>query len=297
MKKNILIITLLTVCILGSFTFAFASLLPQRDNVQFSETVLFGDSKAAKGLTIHYKNRFDYHLFWDTAWTIGTPPEAAVTDYRFSRKDYVDIYYPDAGIKMESISFSSANQSEGLQKAFEELAETAKPNEKNISLIYISDYYEYYPVSVNIDLPGWKEFSLGPYGSIKDRIIQDFFKIPVLPDDTMEIQVYLNGTGGIASTRSSYGTDTLYNMETKSAFTDDTCYFTFTTRALGNQYVDTSLIPGGFGIYAFPYTETDIELKKLSMVYPLDSKAQIVSMHLNSDQTALFLFTEEENGY
>ena len=48
MKKNILIISLIAVFILGSFTFAFASLLPQRDNIQFSETVLFGNPKAAE---------------------------------------------------------------------------------------------------------------------------------------------------------------------------------------------------------------------------------------------------------
>ena len=61
--------------------------------------------------------------------------------------------------------------------------------------------------------------------------------------------------------------------------------------------MDTSLIPGGFGIYALPYSQDDILLDSIAMVYPLDTKAQIVAMEVNSDDTALFLFTYEEDGY
>ncbi len=297
MKKNILIISLLTAVVLGSFTFAFASLLPQRDHVQFSETVLYGDPKAAEGLTLNYKNRFNGHLFWDTTWTIGTPAESAVTDYQFFARDYVESEIPDAGIEMKSISSHFDNLDGALEKAYEELTETAKPNEKNIRQISIADYYKYYPVSASIDLPGWHSFTIWSNGLSVDESFQDFFRIPVLPDDTMEVQVWVNGSGEISSRRASYGTDTLYSMDTESAFTDDTCYFTFTTRSRTGQYVDTSLIPGGFGIYALPYSQDDIQLNRISMVYPLDPKVQIVAMEVNSDDTSLFFFTYEEDGY
>ncbi len=316
MKKNILIISLIAVFILGSFTFAFASLLPQRDKIQFSETVLFGDPKAAEGLILNYRNHYDYHLFWDTAWTIGAPADTAVTDYRFTAKEDRDEPDIKPAITLESHNFNQYEidgKPNGLKKAFEELAETATPDKENIRQIHIADYYQYYPISGTLNLPGLEEVKWNDtysavlrqtnldekYMHIIDtmKVFQDYFKIPVLSNDTMEIQVRVNSQGDVTSTRTSYGTDTLYSIETESVVTEDTCYFTFDTRSWDGQYVDTSLIPGGFGIYALPYSKDGVLLDRMSTAYPLNPKTQIESMKLSSDQSRLFLFTEEADGY
>lgn len=296
MKKNILIISLLAIFILGSFTFALASLLPQRDNVQFSETVLFGNPKAAEGLTINYKNHFDYHLFWDTIWTVGTSPESAVTDYRFSVRGDRETESADPAITLNSHAFDTYNNMNGirvLDEAYEKMAADAVPNEEITRVVYLADYFEYYPMEVTLNLPGFNQREVQRPTQLA---FQEFFKIPVLPGDTMELRYWL-GTDGSVSTHSSYGTDTLFHAETESVLTEDTCYFTFTTITRGRLYVDTSLIPGGFGIYALPYSEEGIETDKLSMVYPLNSKAQIQSMYLSSDHTSLFLFTKEDSSF
>lgn len=316
MKKNILIISLIAVFILGSFTFAFASLLPQRDNILFSETVLFGDPKAAEGLFLNYRNHYEYHLFWDTAWTIGTPADTAVTDYRFTAKEDREEPNMEPAITLESHDFNRYEvdgKPSGLKKAFDELAETAKPDAENIRQIHIANYYQYYPISGTLNLPGLKEIKWDDtyYAVLKQtnlddeykhiidtmKVFQDYFKIPVLPNDTMEIQVRVNSQGDVTSTRTGYGTDTLYSIETESVVTEDTCYFTFGTRSWDGQFVDTSQIPGGYGIYALPYSADSIQPENLSMVYPLDPKAQVIRMELNHDESSMFLFTSEPDGY
>lgn len=316
MKKNILIISLIAVFILGSFTFAFASLLPQRDNIQFSETVLFGDPKAAAGLILNYRNHYDYHLFWDTTWIIGTPADTAVADYRFTAKEDREEPNMEPAITLESHDFNQYEvdgKPSGLKKAFDELAETANPDAENIRQIHIADYYQYYPISGTLNLPGLEKIKWNDtysavlrqtnldeeYKHIIDtmKVFQDYFKIPVRSNDTMEIQVRVNSQGDVTSTRTGYGTDTLYSIETESVVTEDTCYFTFGTRSWDGQYVDTSQIPGGYGIYALPYSKDGALLDQMSTVYPLDPKTQIESMKLSSDQSRLFLFTEETDGY
>ena len=315
MKKNLLIICLLAAFILGSFGFTFAALVPQRDNVQFSETVLYGNPEAAEGLTLRYQNHYDYHLFWDTTWTIGTPADTAVTDYRFSARRDRDSDIPEHAIQLETNGFAthtSGDEVTGLQNAFNELAETAKPDKENIRSIYLADYYQYYPLEVTMNLPGMEEihwdesyYALAEQEKVKgDRSkdyiripFQEFFKIPVFPQDMVEIQVYVNGDGNVTSTSTGHGSDTFSLIETESVLAENSCYFTFTTRTWNGQYLDTSLIPGGFGIYALPYSADSIQPENLSMVYPLDPKAQVIRMELNHDESSMFLFTSEPDGY
>lgn len=316
MKKNILMIGLLAVFVMGSFCFAFASLLPQRDNIQFTQTVLYGNPKAAEGLELHYQSHYDNHLFWDTTWTIGTPADTAETDYRFSAKEDRNVRSLEQSIRLETMSYLTYYVQEvpsGLQKAFDELQAETGPGERNSRTIRLTDYYQYYPISGTIELDGmgqihWDDSyhslqvkeNLTPEADSTYRItkaFQDFFRIPVLSGDTMEITVSLSSNGSSTSTRSSYGSDTSYSMETESVVTADACYFTFGTRSSSGQYIDTSLIPGGFGIYCLPYSADGIEPENLSMVYPLDPKTQVISMNLSSDQSALFLITEEPGGY
>lgn len=42
-------------------------------------------------------------------------------------------------------------------------------------------------------------------------------------------------------------------MNTESVITDDTCFFWFGNRTDNDRLVDTSRIPGGYGVYMLPY--------------------------------------------
>lgn len=82
---------------------------------------------------------------------------------------------------------------------------------------------------------------------------RDFFKIPVIADEQVEISVS-KGAGGRGISYGLKSTDSdSFSIRSESALTDDACYFTFTTRTVYGDIVDTNLIPGGYGIYRLPY--------------------------------------------
>lgn len=58
--------------------------------------------------------------------------------------------------------------------------------------------------------------------------------------------------------------------------------------------VDTSLIPGGYGIYRLPYDrEKEIFLsEKLEMVYALDPEKQYTDIYASPDGAKLFLVSQ-----
>ena len=70
--------------------------------------------------------------------------------------------------------------------------------------------------------------------------------------------------------------------------------------------MDTSLIPGGYGIYCLPYSmdySTDPDgmavpdPEGLAMVYPLDPNAQLLDLTLSQDGERLLLQTKEEDRF
>ncbi|MEM5767797.1 MAG: hypothetical protein AAGU32_05850, partial [Bacillota bacterium] len=108
-----------------------------------------------------------------------------------------------------------------------------------------------------------------------------------------------NANGDIVGYGSgSTGSDS-FNIWAESALTDDACYFTFNSRTTNGNLVDTSLIPGGYGIYCLPYSAGEPEdggtqMGELSMVYPLDPTVRQVKLYTNPEQTKLLLLTLED---
>lgn len=69
------------------------------------------------------------------------------------------------------------------------------------------------------------------------------------------------------------------------------------------EYIDTSLIPGGYGIYSFYYcggdsaSRTGILADKIENVFPLDSKTLVSHITMSNDETQLLLFTVENKAF
>ena len=81
-----------------------------------------------------------------------------------------------------------------------------------------------------------------------------FFRIPVLQDEYVELGIDKNmdGTGSGRSISSVMEGDRFW-MNVESVITDDTCFFWFGNRTDKDRLVDTSRIPGGYGVYMLPY--------------------------------------------
>ncbi len=125
-----------------------------------------------------------------------------------------------------------------------------------------------------------------------------FFRIPVLESEKRVLAAKrdsIDPIGGGAWL--SYELDRAKNdldyfsFETIACGTPEAVYFTFDPHSYRGKLVDTSQIPGGYGLYRLPYDSTEKVFlpEKLEMVYPLDPARDYVSVHSSPDGQKLLL--------
>lgn len=192
-------------------------------------------------------------------------------------------------------------------------------NAKEPTQIRIADYVEYYPMinrvsvprmdkNANIELP---EFWFAVYEdntyyenstydvikledlNAKARVLKEYFRIPVIKDEVIEFT-------GIEDENGEYAY--LYHQPVGDSFepywinvvTEDAVLFTFNTHTENNAIVDTSLIPGGYGIYRLPYSMgtdgwTDVRTEELNVFYPMNPASDVIDMNMTLDQKTLMV--------
>lgn len=334
MKKIIAIVLLLSLLSVGSFCMIGSVVNKEKANVTIKENIIYGDKSYAEGVTVLTRSHYDSHLFWNTAYTIGETPILS-TDYEFHYSEfyeYGDRSYNgltlDVDLKYGFDTSIPAEEAVGLQKAYRELYDATAPGTKGTKMIRLQDYYTYYPIRVSIDLPGvlwqgndYEDLDFDEY--INERAVWDafnnFFKIPIpedLPAFEISITKDLRGDGvGVGS--SGHASD--YWLNPITTYTSNRVFFSignefYNKEGDTNQYVDTSLIPGGYGIYSFNYSnvrnstnthgnnttfypgyETGINEETLEMVYPLAQETEVVYMLVSEDESKLLLFTKEND--
>ena len=317
MKKVLALVAVLLIASVGIFCAVGAAVNKDKDTVVITENILYGDKSAAEGITIKNQSRYDRHLFWDTTYTIGEPAKcdtefwfSAVELRRNNPRNHMEIAL-NIDIAYGCDFNTPAEEQPGIERAYKELYDAAKPGEELKRIIRLKDYYEYYPIGIEIDLPDtyWHGFAHENLNWTEEHndykyawnAFNEFFKIPVPEDMIMEISISKgynsNQATGIGS---SFVDKDSYYMSTVSTYSDDKCFFTINNRTNDGKFVDTSLIPGGYGIYAFSYGgeakkkyKTGIDADSLKMVYKLDEEAVVEHLSMNTERTKLLLFTND----
>ena len=272
-------------------------LMQEADQVRFEEEVLLGDASMVEGVKITSHSHYDGKLFWDTEYTAGVSSKIE-TEHVFStnRKitslrhlDYNGAYwYEEGGYRALSIgnglsggwsvtsygglSIENGNiQRRELEPAYEALAEETASGEKKSSQIFLSNYLEYFPVNITLDdnWVGKKKYDI----EALDAAYTEFFKIPVSKSAKYVITVEKNEAGDIVTLGGGNDEQSIYSWNTVCAASDTDLYFTFDRYSMSGAKMDTSQIPGGYGVYRQPYSTVGDELvfdtEKLSMVYSL----------------------------
>lgn len=301
-----------------------------KDRVLVTETALEGDPKAAEGLTVTTRLEYENCLFWQTDYRMGQVPSYD-TEFTFLQLEADYSYWTEfSGLQIYDAINSSGwgslmddlerENPMGMEKAFLELYELAKleePGEEVKKQIYVKDYYDYYPVDFTWDFPTVRKDN-GSYMLLTPRedtqaykeaaaVYGEFFRIPVLEKEALELHMVLRGDGYQISNYGHSGAysedpekfDSFYFYTTAQVLTDSACYFTIENRSNGGAYMDTSLIPGGFGIYCQPYTvgedgKSIIDPKTLYTAYTLEETVSVYDMQLSPDGKDILLFTAED---
>ena len=317
------LVLLLSVCGVGVLA---ADVFEECDQVMLKERVIYGDRTKADGLSVQINSHYRSRLHWSTSLQIDDETECK-TDYSFSakqRRTTRPVEYDGLNMSnhvMESISFQADEPQDGLWGAYKELFDKTEPGQEGEVDVRLKDYMSHYPISIDLDFPNVR-FSTStrdglekldeldaPPGSEVYAIqrLRDYFKIPVLEDEHLNIHVRKREDG----TQSNWGGGTSqygdgYQMWDYSVLTDDACYFTIETLTNHGKTVDTSELPDGYGIYRLPYhmeynegqkEVTVIDADNLEMVYPLVPGIDIAYLSLNTAQTCLYLHTVEDGTY
>lgn len=315
MKKSFAIFSLLLACCLGFAAYLHFSLLAEKENVIFEDTILYGNADTVEGLTVSIDSAYQRHQFWKTVYKAGSHPQVS-SDYTFYATEQSYNYKHENTVSMsidvENYYFDeneSRDSYDGINLAVYDLYQETGYNETKTMTVQLKDYYDYYPLELSIVLDNidyywnWNTVYEGvsPLESPEYAdylFLNNFFRIPIIEDDTRLLELSKSG-GSLYYTSISYeDTKEPYYFQSYGAITKDAFLFTFSLNAdnSGTTY-DTSLIPGGYGIYRIPYeteqktnyVKTTVNVQKLSMAYPLDKDIEILNMATTSDQSRIIL--------
>ena len=295
----------LAVCILLIFGFVSVHVIfiGVADDVQVTRETLYGDPSAVDGARILARNMYHRNLLWETSMIHDEELEVS-TEFTFSNENIIIPKEPAwAGIEigwMRDLFFfnssrlpeSSRIKYEKLLSAMDKMIESI-PNggQKSFGLDF-GKYLDYYPLDGQVILPQlstvFSEFEHWFSDSEAiSKAINDFFRIPITGAFSVDYRLDKkdNHTSGYASMNVDY------QFHASGVATENACYFTFDATMEDGSVVDTSLIPGGYGIYCLPYEGSVLKLDQLKMVYSLDPTEGYESMALAGDGKYLLLHT------
>ncbi len=356
MKKSFVLLVALIVLISGTAYYAQGELLKEKDQVHFTEKVLYGDKSVVEGVKVDTNISYESQLFWHTIYEIGNEPKEE-TEYKFYPTKFSGQEYQYAGslsFNMDgtdtmSNDFKSDRTYYGMEKAMKELYDRTAPGEEESAVVYLKDYMEYYTFIHDINFPyisgvNVKEYNHHGYWRFHDLLddienleeyppskenqkqledlkkilkdvetFQEFFKIPVLETEAYKISIRKYEDGdimgmGVSSLRSGSATGEIdipdapnvegldsFHFGVSSVFDNGDCYFTFNPHTETGKLVDTSLIPGGYGIYHLGYDieKGTIDLANMKMVYALDPQNEIEDIRIDESGKNILITTSD----
>ncbi len=305
MKKVIILVAVLFVLSISSLCIIAVTVDSQNDTVTVTENILYGDRSVAEGITVLSEAHYDNHLFWNTKYTIGENAEPQ-TEYKFyASEQYITdtanyyMFQVDTDIRYGCHFDIPAEEQVGLSRVYKELYDKCENGKKVEDTIYLKDVYEYYPLRLNIILPGVKWTNNDPENVHDDEpggekyvinVFRDFFRIPVFEEHKIDISISKMNNGiSIGSGTADGSEEYIYYFYSVSAYTDDTVFFTVKNKTTNGHYADFSLVPGGYGIYSFNYkfdpllSSTGINADSLANVYPLDQELDVEHLNISED--------------
>ena len=310
MKRSFVITIVLVLISAASFCFAFGIDM-SKNKVEHTSEDYVGDVSAAAGLNISNSLVSVSHAYWDNSIKFGNDGYQAESRFKFEPVRRVVIYPdPETGFYAYNIINRAALEKNLPPGIMEEVKQNGGRVHKTCPYTMFYDYY-YFEYGLNLPEISSNSASVAYLGdewlSEGEREFwnkfYDFFKIPVLEGETIEADYVLTNDNRISSWYNN-GEGPSYCPEYFSALTDDAMYFTMTLTAQGGQRVDTSCIPGGYGIYMMPYNPADrkhrgftkglLDIDNLRMVFPLDVNTDIKAMGTSTDKSHLYIVTKED---
>ena len=318
-KALVLLLVLLAAGIVGT-VYASGALSAEREDITFAAVPLYGDPAFAENACVCVHTMLERCLLWDSTVTFENGEAVSDSTYRFSQTPYTDT-------REKSYRGVWLSSTLSVDEVTDFLYDQVPDGESREFHVRYADYYDYYPLHVMVELENVHYdnygFDNGSGNTPEDftvRTLLDTFRIPVLPDEYLDITVNKSGFGMSSGGGNSDGN--AFFMDTQSVVTDDAVYFWFANTTVDGysmdwsemnekSRVDTSEIPLGYGIYRLPYGYVDEDSYKglahfkgwdtkaeaLSLFYAVDPSVRIRHLALSPDKEKLVLHAEENGVY
>lgn len=313
MRKTLALFTAALIIFLSLYFCAFAWVNSEKENVTVREAYTYGDKSLTEKADIGFKVRYYDNLLWDIRYDMSEgKAETELSLYRKSIPNtYTESNYFSFGSNFWNYSTSGGSgHTSYFEKVFNELAESATPYEKADKVISVSDYLDYYPISVEASFSDkYIDTSLDYYNLNEKQLVsqlQDFFRIPVLKNHLLTISVTVDENGNIfesgSSSLASSEENPIYDefsLYANSVITEDKCLIYFSNKTYNGKNADMSEIPGGYGIYCLPYSYSEngdkvfFDGEKLSNVFPVNNNHEIIQLKLSESGNHIYMITDE----
>ena len=324
----------LVIVSLGAASIAFGSMYAKMQDCRITEKTIVGDAAAAAGLSASFGMGLQNQLYWRNVYTYGGADDGAdVQETAFSRKNpfpaekkgpvpYVRLTgYMTSGNALDDILTDPAEGylirqellaqvrqeffTAGAAERVQEIKRALPADGETTQDLKLKDIFRYYPIEG--DLTGtsiWAASLDNAVYASEDSVklgqdLNHFLRIPIPETESSGFEVIKYPEGSLnfnyyQGKENCSQQEDHFDFHSIACSTPDAVYFTFNTHTDDGDVVDTSLIPGGYGIYRLPYDrEKEIFLsEKLEMVYALDPKKQYTDIYASPDGAKLFLVSQ-----
>ena len=341
MKKLLALLLALVLLGTAAMAYIAHTVSEQKEEVTITQRTIQGDAAAAEGAILTARaSWYDAwekgQLAWDITQTLGDMPAAAFLlnppkvqdgseEWReFSLNIHVGTAY---NYDTENYDLPLVEEPQGLWKVCQEQLERANESgEKVETEIDLRDACDTFPVVPQIYLEGAQlenttaqELQLEPRTEPNRRQVVEtfgkFFTIPVTEEVPLTVVVWPQSQKQKDQNRYSadvYREDTRedgrqlmvsgWDIVQRWAFGGGVCVFAIENKTPTGHLLDTSQIPGGYGLYAFLYQPAAenlngaacIDAGSLQNICPLSQTTRVLELNLDQERRELYMVTEDE---
>jgi len=318
MRKTLAFFMSVFILFLSLYICVFATVNSEKEKVVITESYIHGDRKYADKADINFKVNYYSHLLWDISYDIAANKVEAGFDIcrqgfqrSFKQTNRFELYGYSCDFTVSGGTDGTVEYYGYLAEAFKGLVADATPYEEVKKVVNVSDYIDYYPITLEIDFGDKYRLhsSLGYNNTAEEQLaaqIQDFLRIPVLKNHLVTISATVNESGDIFQSGSSSVASSAespiydeYSLYGESVITDDRCLIYFSNKTYNGKSIDTDEIPGGYGIYCLPYSYSENGDKvifhgdKLANIFPVDNEHEISHLKLSESGKQIYMITDE----
>lgn len=307
MRRSLIIFIIILLAATSGTVLAAASIKSARKNIVYTQSKASGDPKAADGLSFGFEAELlDGEVPGRPAWI-----------------NHVEFSNGETHITTEAVDLNGEPEKTPLIRyslftptpiEIEDDRFISDPDAK------LSELFEYYPLSIRVQTPDNNEMRISSkvHGSeeittfysrypIKNiEKLEDFFCIPVLKNEKQK------------PTNSTYmpeNNEESFNFHSRALTGENVFYLYFSNKTSTGNTIDSSLIPGGYGLYSLPFdlqNETELYYSdgewvsdgsctlltdRMKNIFPLSSDTTIESVEYLDNESRLFIVTSLNGAY